>query len=481
MTPARPSFLDDDFLLSCARARQLYHEFAEPCPIVDYHCHLPVAQIAEDHAFADITELWLGGDHYKWRAMRTAGVDEQFITGNAPSREKFQKFAETVPLMLRNPVYHWTHMEMRRPFGITDRLLDAETAESVWRDTGACLALPAFTAQGLIQQFNVAVVCTTDDPTDDLRHHAAIPASNRSGAAVFPTFRPDAVFASENPAAWNAWVDRLGAVTGRDIRTPDDLLAALANRCDYFHRHGCRLSDHGFEQAFADDFTGAGASEAFALLRAGTALSPEATARLRSFLLHHLGLLYAERGWVMQLHLGALRNNNRRLAGRIGADSGFDAIADAPQARALARFLDRLDEGDHLPRTILYNLNPADNELFATLAGCFQDGSVRGKVQYGSAWWFLDQRDGILRQVEALSSMGLLGCFVGMLTDSRSFLSYSRHEYFRRILCNLLGSEMEQGLLPDEPPLIGTLVKRVCHENARDYFRFPNPLKEQQA
>lgn len=468
MTP----FVNDDFLLSTDFARELYHGWARDLPIVDYHCHLPVAEIAEDHRFATITEIWLKGDHYKWRAMRTNGVPERFCTGDASDREKFEAFARTVPATLRNPLYHWTHMELKRPFGI-DLLLDPRTSQEVWERTNARLAEPGFTTQGLLRQFRVATVCTTDDPVDDLAHHAALSRREDPDTVVLPTFRPDRAGAIEDPTSWNAWVDRLEAASGRAVVSWTTFLEALEQRHSAFHAAGCRASDHGLAQVEADEWDAAGLGAAFADLRAGRSLSADGARRFRSALLHELALMDHSRGWVQQYHLGALRNNNTRMRRLLGPDTGFDSIGDFPQADSLARFLDRLDESDRLARTVLYNLNPRDNELFATMIGNFQDGTVPGKLQYGSAWWFLDQRDGMERQIGALSNMGLLSRFIGMVTDSRSFLSYSRHEYFRRLLCELLGSDVARGLLPGDVPLLGRLVEDVSFFNAAGWLGIP--------
>ena len=465
-------FVHDDFLLSSDVARELYHGFARDLPVVDYHCHLPVAEIARDHRFATITEIWLKGDHYKWRAMRTNGVPERFCTGDATDREKLEAFARTVPATLRNPLYHWTHMELARPFGI-HLLLDGTTAAEVWERANAKLAEPGFTTQGLLRQFRVATVCTTDDPTDDLAFHAELARRDDPDTVVLPTFRPDKAGAFEDPAAWNAWVDRLEAASGLSIGTWGAFLDALEKRHAAFHAAGCRASDHGLTRIETDEADPATLGAAFGRLRAGEAPGAAAAAALRSTLLHELALMDHSRGWVQQYHLGALRNNSTRMRRLLGPDTGFDSIGDFPQAETLARFLDRLDEADRLAKTVLYNLNPRDNELFATMIGNFQDGSVPGKLQYGAAWWFLDQRDGMERQIGALSNLGLLSRFIGMVTDSRSFLSYSRHDYFRRLLCEILGSDVERGLLPRDLLLLGRLVEDVAFFNAASYLGVP--------
>jgi glucuronate isomerase len=462
-------FIHDDFLLETDLAAELYHGHAEKLPIIDYHCHLPVAQIAEDHRFRSITEIWLEGDHYKWRAMRANGIPERSCTGDASDWEKFEAWARTVPFTLRNPLYHWTHMELKRPFGI-GQLLDSRTARGIFDRCNALLAEPGFSAQGLLQHFRVAVVCTTDDPIDPLTHHATLAARADPETRVYPTFRPDRVLATGDPGAWNTWVDRLGEVAGLSIDTFASLLEALDSRHAFFHAAGCRASDHGLEQIEAEPWTDEEASKTFTHLRKGGTLGFGETRGFRAALLHRLALLDHARGWVQQFHLGALRDTNARLRRGLGADSGLDSIGDFPQARSLARFLDRLDSTDQLAKTILYNLNPAENEVFASMAGNFQDGSLPGKIQYGPAWWFLDHLDGMEAQIRALSSMGLFSRFVGMVTDSRSFLSYPRHDYFRRLLCNLLGHDARRGLVPDDKAMLGRLVEAISFFNAREYF-----------
>jgi glucuronate isomerase len=470
------TFITENFLLQNDRAVKLYHGYARQQPIIDYHCHLPPAQIAEDRQFENLSQIWLYGDHYKWRAMRAAGVHERFCTGNASDWEKFQKWAETVPQTLRNPLYHWTHLELKRPFGIGDRLLNPETARGIWDDCNARLALPEFSACGIMRQMNVLLVCTTDDPTDSLEHHRAIAANSSVLTRVLPTFRPDKALAVESPAAFNAWTDRLAAACGIDVGDRfDGFLAALRQRHDFFHSLGCRLSDHGIETFYAADYTASQVAAAFQRVRSGKTLQADEILKFRSAVLYELASMNCQKGWVQQFHFGAIRNNNTRMFQTLGPDTGFDSIGDVEVARPMARFFDRLDLAGRLTKTILYNLNPAHNELVATMIGNFQDGATPGKMQLGSAWWFLDQKDGMESQLAALSNQGLLSRFVGMLTDSRSFLSYTRHEYFRRILCNLLGAEMEQGLLPDDVELIGTLVVDVCYGNAARYFGFDLP------
>jgi len=469
-------FITENFLLQNDRAVELYHRFARDLPIIDYHCHLPPAQIAEDRRFENLTQIWLAGDHYKWRAMRAAGADERYCTGDASDWEKFQKWAETVPQTLRNPLYHWTHLELKRPLGIGDRLLGPDTAENIWRECNAKLARPEFSARGIMRKMNVVLVCTTDDPVDGLEHHAAIAADNTFPIKVLPTFRPDRAMAVENPAAFNAWVDRLAAVSRIDVKDDfSSFLDALQQRHDFFHARGCRLSDHGLETFYAEQYGAAEVAAALRRVRSGKPLQTDEIARFRSAMLYKLASMNHAKGWVQQFHFGALRNNNTRRFESLGPDTGFDSIGDGEIARPMAKFLDRLDRDGRLAKTIVYNLNPAQNDLVAAMIGNFQDGAVPGKMQYGSAWWFLDQQDGMQRQLNALSNHGLLSRFVGMLTDSRSLLSYSRHEYFRRILCNLLGVEMEQGLLPDEMELIGAMVGDICYGNAAGYFGFDLP------
>ena len=467
-------FIHAEFLLETKRARALYHDFAEPLPILDFHGHLPPRDLAEDRRFEDLTAIWLAGDHYKWRAMRAAGVDERFITGDAPAWEKFRKWAETVPKTLRNPLYHWTHLELARVFGI-GLSLGLPTARAIWDEANAKLAAGDLTARGILRRMNVAVVCTTDDPADDLGHHRALRDVRDLPFRVFPTFRPDKALAIDDPGSYSRYIDRLAQAAEVEIRTYDDLLTALRKRHDYFHGLGCRLSDHGLETIFADDYTDREVREAFAAARGGKAVAPVLVSQLNSALLHELAVMDWEKGWVQQYHLGALRNTNTRGRRALGPDAGFDSIGDFELARPLARFLDSLDAEGKLARTVLYNLNPGDTEVLASMAGNFQDGRIPGKIQCGPAWWFLDQADGMTRHLEALSSLGLLSQFIGMTTDSRSFLSFPRHEYFRRLLCNILGGEMERGLLPDDLALVGGLVRDVCYFNAERYFRLPGP------
>ncbi|HMI84794.1 MAG TPA: glucuronate isomerase [Polyangiaceae bacterium] len=468
------AFIDDDFLLESDTARELYHGFAESLPIIDYHTHLPPRQIAENHRFRTMSEVWLEGDHYKWRAMRTNGVAERYCTGDASPWEKFEAWAKTVPETLRNPLYHWTHMELRNPFGISE-LLDGSSAKAIYARTNEMLEDDDFRTQGLLRHFKVAVVCTTDDPTDSLEHHARYAARGSTGPRLYPTWRPDKALAVENLDRYNDWLDRLEQMADASISTYEGLLDALRKRHTRFHEHGCRSSDHGLETIYDEPCTAAEARAIFEKARARKELSGEEVLRFKSALLYEFGVMDHARGWVQQFHLGALRNNNTRMERLLGADTGFDSMGDFDIARPLARFLDRLDQTNQLAPTILYNSNPADNEMMATMLGNFQDGSVPGKMQFGSAWWFLDQKDGIERQIGALSNMGLLSRFVGMLTDSRSFLSYSRHEYFRRVLCNLLGEDVCRGLLPNDRALLGGLIQNICFYNAKRYFGFEIP------
>jgi glucuronate isomerase len=462
-------FIHRDFLLQTDVAKHLFHEHAEKMPIFDYHCHLPVQQVADDIQFKNLTQIWLYGDHYKWRAMRTNGVDERFCTGDASDWEKFEKWAQTVPHCLRNPLYHWTHMELKRPFGISDKLLGPQTAKDIYDKCNELLQTPQFSTRGIMRQMNVKVVCTTDDPIDDLRHHKKI-AADGFEVKVYPAWRPDKGMAVENVKAVSEWIDKLSQAAGMDIKNFGDYLAALRKRHDYFHAAGCRLSDHGIETAYADDYTDSEIKKIFDKIRSGKDLDGSEILKFKSAMMFEFGLMDAEKGWVQQFHMGALRNNNSRLFKSLGPDTGLDSIGDFDIGRALVKFLDRLDSQKKLPKTILYNLNPRDNELLATIMGSFQDGSVPGKMQLGSGWWFLDQRDGMEKQMTALSNLGLLSRFVGMLTDSRSFLSYPRHEYFRRILCNILGNDVESGLIPKDMKLLGQMVEDICFNNAKNYF-----------
>jgi glucuronate isomerase len=460
-------FIHDDFLLHSGHARELYHRFAKDEPILDYHCHLPPAQIAMNHAFADVAEVWLGGDHYKWRAMRANGVPEKYVTGSATPREKFDAWCATVPHTIGNPLYHWSHLELKRYFGI-DAIIGPATADSIWH--AANERLRTMRVHDILRDFKVAAICTTDDPADPLDEHRRI-ASLGIQTRVYPAFRPDRALGVDNPAAYNPWLDRLAAAAGTVIGNLDGLLAALKKRHDDFHSVGGRLSDHGLESALAEPCTKEEAAAIFDAARAGSAATAAEWARFGSFLMLEFGRWDAARGWTKQLHLGALRNNNRRLLSQLGPDTGFDSIGDFPQSRALARYLDALDSTGELPRTVIYNLNPADNYVFASMAGNFQDGTIAGKMQFGSGWWYLDQKEAMEWQINALANIGLLSRFVGMLTDSRSFLSYTRHEYFRRVLCGLLGAKIDAGEIPADIALVGGMVRNICFANAREYLR----------
>jgi glucuronate isomerase len=469
--------MDENFLLQNDVAVQLYHEYAKGEPIIDYHCHLPPAEVANNHRFKTLTEIWLNGDHYKWRALRSNGVPERLITGNASDWEKFEAWAKTVPATLRNPLYHWTHLELRFPFGVTGKRLDGTTAREIYDHGNALLQRDDFTTQGLLQKFNVEVVCTTDDPIDSLEHHAAYATAQaknpKSRTKLLPTWRPDKSFAVHDLTLWNEWIGKLEAISNQTVDSYRAMLDALKKRHDVFHAHGCRASDHGLECLYAASYTEAEIAAIFSKARANRGpLSVDEVEKFRSAVLYDTALWDHARGWTQQFHLGAMRNNNTRMWKAIGPDTGFDSIGDLPQGQAASRFFDRLDSTDQLAKTIIYNLNPRDNDLFATLIGNFQGGGVAGKMQFGSAWWFLDQLDGMEKQINALSNMGLLSRFVGMLTDSRSFVSYSRHEYFRRLLCNILGTDVERGLVPHDMELLGNLVKDVCYRNAKGYFGF---------
>jgi len=462
-------FITDDFLLQTKTAKTLYHEHAEKMPIYDYHCHLPADQIASDHQFENLTQIWLYGDHYKWRAMRANGIPEKYITGNASDYEKFEKWAQTVPYTLCNPLYHWTHLELARYFGIGDKLLNPDTAKEIYERCSEMLRTQEFRCRNLIKKANVKLLCTTEDPLDSLEHHKKL-RDDGAEFKVHTAFRPDKAMAVEDLPALNAWIDKLGRLSDIEIIDFHSYVEAIRQRHYYFHENGCRLSDHGLETAYAEDYTESEIKKIFDKIRSGKQLDKIERLKFKSAMLIEFALMDYESGWVQQLHLGALRNNNTRMFKAVGPDTGFDSIGDFETAVPLAKFLDTLDRNNELPKTILYNLNPRDNELIATMVGNFQDGSAVGKMQYGSAWWFLDQKDGIQKQLTALSNMGLLSRFVGMLTDSRSFLSYPRHEYFRRILCNMLASDVEAGLLPNDLDLLGKMVEDICFNNAKDYF-----------
>ncbi|HTL73502.1 MAG TPA: glucuronate isomerase [bacterium] len=464
-------FIHEDFLLGNQPARRLYHKFAAAEPIFDYHCHISPKDIAENRQFKNLFEIWLEGDHYKWRAMRSNGVAEKFCTGNASPEAKFNAWAETVPHTLRNPLYHWTHLELKRYFGITD-LLSEKTAAKIWKQANAKLATPAYTTQSLLKKMKVKVVCTTDDPVDDLGYHRAFAKSGHP-TKMLPAFRPDKALTVNQPAGFNKWVEQLAMVANVDISSFSAFISALEKRHEFFHSQGCRLSDHGMNHCFADFCSEKVAAAIFDKARKGAAVTPLEHSQFASFMMVFFGHLDAKRGWTKQLHLGALRNNNDRLLTQLGPDTGFDSIGDFPQASALSAYLNKLDSENKLPKTVIYNLNPADNYVFATMIGNFQDGTIPGKIQYGSGWWFLDQKEGMEWQINALSSLGLLSRFIGMITDSRSFMSYPRHEYFRRTLCNLIGKDIEAGAIPNDEKLVGPMIKNICYANAKNFMAFP--------
>ena len=464
------NFLDQDFLLNTKTAQRLYHEYAGELPIIDYHCHLPPDQIAEDVKFENLTRVWLYGDHYKWRAMRANGVNEEYITGNKTDQEKFEKWAATVPYTLRNPLYHWTHLELQRYFGINE-LLSPATAQKIYADCNAKLQTPEFSVRGILKSKNVEVVCTTDDPLDNLAYHQQIKQDGFS-VKVLPAFRPDKAMNADDLTALNAYIDQLEVVANISVSNFDDYLKALKARHDYFAANGCQLSDHGLEQIYAEDYTDSEIAAIFLKIRNKQALLPLEILKFKSAMLVHFALWDHEKGWVQQFHLGALRNNNTRGLTNSGPDTGWDSIGDFTQGVALSRFLNKLDLNNQLAKTILYNLNPADNELMASMTGNFNDGSVAGKVQFGSAWWFLDQKDGMTKQLNALSNIGLISRMVGMLTDSRSFLSFPRHEYFRRLVCNLFAEDIENGELPNDLEWTGKIIQDICYYNAKNYFNF---------
>ncbi len=464
------TFIHDDFLLQNETARALYHEYAAVMPVIDYHCHLPPSEVAGDKRWENLTQLWLGGDHYKWRTMRSNGVDERYITGDAPDREKFQKFAETMPYLLRNPLFDWSQLELKRYFGI-DQLLSPATAEMIWESTQEKLARPESSARGFMKQSHVRLVCTTDDPVDSLVHHSAL-ADSDFDIRMLPTWRPDKALAIDRPEFWNSWLDQLAAVSGITLNSWTALLEALQKRHAFFDAHGCRLSDYGLDRIYAADYTEGELSAIFNRARSGAPVSRDEVIKFRSAVLLECMTMDFHTDWSVQIHYGALRNNNTKMFRRLGPDTGFDSIGDWNVAEDMARLFNRLELNDTLPRVVIYTLNPRDNELIGTMLGNFQRGPDIGRMQFGSGWWFNDQRDGMLRQIEALSQLGLLSRFVGMLTDSRSFLSYTRHEYFRRILCNLLGTEMEEGRIPSDVAWTGEIVKDICYRNAVRYFGF---------
>ena len=465
------TFNDSNFLLQTPTAERLYHDHASKMPIIDYHCHLNPEYVANDHRFRNLSEIWLAGDHYKWRAMRTNGVAERFCTGDASDWEKFEKWAETVPYTMRNPLYHWTHLELKTAFGV-EKLLSPATAREIYDHCSAMLQQPEYSARGLMMRYNVEVVCTTDDPIDSLEHHIKCKEDGFK-CKVLPTWRPDKAMAVESPEAFKTYIDKLSEVSGVAIGSFATLLDALRVRHRFFESVRCRLSDHGIEAFSAEDYTSAEIEAIFAKVYGGNMLTEQEIIKYKSAMLVEFGIMDHESGWTQQFHYGPIRNNNSRMMALLGPDTGFDSIGDFNTAKSMAKFLDRLDSQDKLAKTIIYNINPRDNEMIATMIGNFQDGSIPGKIQFGSGWWFLDQKDGMERQMNSLSLLGLLSRFVGMLTDSRSFLSYPRHEYFRRTLCNLIGNDVEQGLLPaSELDFIGKMVENISYNNAKEYFKF---------
>lgn len=463
-------FLDENFLLHNKTSQALYHDYAVKMPIIDYHCHLPPDQIAADTNFGNLTQAWLYGDHYKWRAMRTNGIDESFCTGNASDEAKFQKWAETVPYTLRNPLYHWTHLELQRYFDVKE-VLNPSSAKKIYDECSEKLKSKEYSTRNLLRKMQVKVVCTTDDPVDNLEHHVKIK-NDSFEVKILPAFRPDKAMQSDDIKTLNSYINKVEAAANTSISSLNDYLSALKKRHDFFAANGCTVSDHGLEHIYAEDYTDDEIKSIFDKIRTGREITPVESAKFKSAMLVQFALWDHEKGWVQQYHIGALRNNNARMLRNLGPDTGWDSIGDFSQGRALSRFLDRLDGNNQLAKTILYNLNPSDNELIATMTGNFNDGTSPGKVQFGSGWWFMDQKEGMIRQLNALSNMGLLSRFVGMLTDSRSFLSYPRHEYFRRILCSLLGDEIENGELPNDIEWTGKVVEDICYNNAKNYFNW---------
>jgi glucuronate isomerase len=464
-------FINEDFLLQTEYAKTLYHQYAKSLPIIDYHCHLSPTDIATNRKFKNLTQIWLEGDHYKWRAMRTMGISEKYITGDATDQEKFEQWAITVPYTLRNPLYHWTHLELKRYFGI-EKLLTPDSSKEIYKTATDLLNTSDNDTQSLLRKTNVEVVCTTDDPSDSLEHHQSIKKGNLK-TLILPTFRPDKAFAVEQPSAYKSYLEKLSKASGIEINTFEKLMLGLENRIDFFHSLGCKLADHGLEQLYYPENKKAYSVQTlFTRLMKGEGLEKSEIHFFKYSVLIELGKMYHKKGWVQQFHIGALRNNNERMLRKLGPDTGFDSIGDFPQSVALSRFLNELDSSDKLAKTILYNLNPSDNEIMGTMIGNFNDGSIKGKIQFGSAWWFLDQKDGMEKQINALSNMGLLSCFIGMLTDSRSFMSFPRHEYFRRILCNLTGKDVANGELPWDEKWLGKIISDICYHNAKSYFNF---------
>lgn len=465
------SFIHQNFLLQNETAQELYHNHSAEQPIIDYHCHLPPKEIVEDTNYKNMTHIWLSGDHYKWRAMRTCGVDEKYITGSASDKDKFLAWASTVPKTLKNPLYHWTHMELKKPFEI-ERLLNEDTAPAIWDECNEMLQSPEFSARELLKRKRVKVVATTDDPTDDLEHHKKLRKEDLDDFIMVPTFRPDRGMEIENGDEFRQWVEQLGEAADQDISTFTDFIDALKKRHDAFDELGCRASDHGIDKPYSDPFTDLQIDQIFKKVLGGTDPTEEEIRRFKSAFLYYCGKMDAEKGWVYQMHIGAIRNNNTRMMKKLGRDTGFDSMGDNKIARPLAQLLDRLDKEKQLPKVILYNNNPRDNELFATMLGNFQDGTVPGKLQHGPPWWFLDQKEGIEDHIVSLSNMGILSEFIGMTTDSRSFLSFPRHEYYRRVLCNILGDDIEKGIIPDDMELVADMVKGISYQNAKKYFGY---------
>jgi glucuronate isomerase len=463
------TYIHDDFLLQTEWARQLYHEHAKDLPIIDYHCHLPPQEIANDQTWDNLSQVWLGGDHYKWRAMRTNGISEKYCSGTASDREKFDVFCSIMPKLLKNPIYHWSHLELAKYFNFNQKLISDATSQEIW-DSTLGLFENGLSAKDLITQSKVEVICTTDDPTDSLEHHAKVATDTDFKAGVFPTWRPDKSLAIQNGTIYLDYIKSLSSASGIEINSFETLIKALENRHDFFHENGCRLSDHGLETVIAEFTTQQECNEIFQRALKGKALSDLEVSQFQTHVLFELMKLNAQKGWVQQMHIGAIRNNNSKMFDMIGPDTGFDSMGDSNYAKPLSALLDKLNQENLLCKTILYNLNPKDNAMMATMIGNFQDGETAGKIQWGSGWWFMDQKDGMEQQIETLSLMGTLSQFVGMLTDSRSFLSYTRHEYFRRILCNMLGNDVHSGVLPQDTKLIGKMVEDICYYNAKNYF-----------
>jgi len=468
-----PSFLTENFLLQNKTSVRLYHEYAKDMPILDYHCHLSPEDVSSNRKFENLTDIWLKGDHYKWRALRTLGVDEEYITGSASDYDKFLAWAKCVPQTIGNPLYHWTHLELQRPFGISNLVLNEKTAEEVWNRANEKLATKEFSARGIMEQMNVKGLCTTDDPIDDLSHHKKVAGEKDLSFKMYPTFRPDKAWAVEDPAVYSEYLKKLGSAADMSIESYGDLLKALEKRHTAFHEVGCRLSDHGITLPEYADFTKGEVETIFKTLLSGKKVTVRETSQFRTSLFQFFGRLNHNRNWTMQIHMGAIRNNSSRMFGKLGPDAGFDSITDGPIALPLSRLLNSLDKTGELPKTILYVLNPSDNDTIATMIGNFQDGSSAGKIQFGSGWWFNDQKTGMEKQMESLANMGILSLFVGMLTESRSFLSYTRHDYFRRILCNIMGTWVTNGEAPEDYDLLGEMVQNISYNNGLNYFNFP--------